>query len=105
MPSRDKLPKGKRQLLVLISEDLYKLLVEVAPSLYGGSRYRGALSSIVEEALRHYLNLRAHTKSTQNPSRSVRLVYQQVKDKVKGDTEAGLLPRRGPREDSRLSNS
>jgi hypothetical protein len=67
MPPKSKLPKGKVRLEVLISEDLYKLLVEVAPSIYGGSRYRGALSAIVEEALRYYLNLKAHTKGTQNP--------------------------------------
>jgi len=47
-----KIPEGKRQLNVLISEDLYKKLVEVATSRYG--RAHGALSATVEEALTMY---------------------------------------------------
>jgi hypothetical protein len=55
--------RGKRQLNVLISEDLYRRLIEVAPRLCGG-RYRGALSAIVEEALRYYLDLKTKTPTS-----------------------------------------
>jgi len=67
----------------LIDEELYKLLIETAPGIYGQSRYRGALSYIVEEALRHYLLPLAHTKSTQNPRLGIRSVYNQVVEKIK----------------------
>ena len=77
-------PKGKRHLHVLIDEELYKLLIETAPGIYGQSRYRGALSYIVEEALRHYLLPLAHTKSTQNnPRLGIRSVYNIVVEKIK----------------------
>jgi hypothetical protein len=77
-------PKGKRHLHVLIDEELYKLLIETAPGIYGQSRYRGALSYIVEEALRHYLLPLAHTKSTQNnPRLGIRSVYNMVVEKIK----------------------
>jgi len=76
--------KGKKRLEVLIDEELYKLLIEVAPSIYGEGKYRGALSYVVEEALRHYLTPRQHTASTQNnPKRGVKYVYMQVKEKAK----------------------
>jgi len=75
--------KGKRHLHVLIDEEIYKLLIELAPAIYGQSKYKGAVSFVVEEALRQYLIPRAHTKSTQNPRRGVRVVYNQVVDKIK----------------------
>lgn len=69
---------------MLIDEEIYKLLIETAPAIYGQSRYRGAVSYVVEEALRQYLLPRAHTKSTQNnPKRGVKYVYGLVKDKIK----------------------
>jgi di/tripeptidase len=81
MPSRKQIPRGKVQINPLISEDLYKLLLELAPSWYG--KNRGAISHIVEEALRHYLLPRQHTASTQNPRLGVRSVYNQVVEKIK----------------------
>jgi hypothetical protein len=83
MPPRDKIPKGKARLEVLISKELYETVLSVAPAWYG--KGKGGISALVEDALKFYFNLKAHTKDTQkpNPSRSVRAVYQQVKDKVK----------------------
>jgi len=76
--------KGKKRLEVVIDEELYKLLIELAPSIYGEGKYRGALSYVVEEALRHYLTPRLRTTSTQNnPRRGVRYVYNQVVEKIK----------------------
>ena len=75
--------KGKRHLHVLIDEEIYKLLVETAPAIYGQSKYKGAVSFVVEEALRQYLIPRLHTKSTQNPRLGVRVVYNQVVEKIK----------------------
>ena len=58
-----KIPKGKKQLNILIDEKLYKMLVEIAPKVYG--KGRGGISAIVEEALEWYLEhlLRTHTKT------------------------------------------
>ena len=81
MPSKKQIPKGKVQINPVISEDLYKLLVEVAPAWYG--KARGGISAIVEEALRQYLLPRVHTNSTQNPRLGVRSIYNQVVEKVK----------------------
>jgi di/tripeptidase len=81
MPSKKQVPKGKVQINPLISEELYKLLLEVAPAWYG--KNRGAISHVVEEALRQYLLPRAHTNSTQNPRLGVRSIYNQVVEKVK----------------------
>ena len=75
--------KGKRHLHVLIDEEIYKLLVETAPAIYGQSKYRGAVSFVVEEALRQYLIPRLRTASTQNPRLGVRHVYNQVVEKIK----------------------
>jgi hypothetical protein len=81
MPSKKQVPKGKVQINPLISEELHKLLLEVAPAWYG--KTHGAISAIVEEALRQYLLPRAHTNSTQNPRLGVRSIYNQVVEKVK----------------------
>lgn len=80
MPKR--MPKGKKQLNVLISEDIYDLLIRLAPEIYGENKYRGALSAIVEEALRYYLLPKAHTQTHTNPKLSVRAVYFKVKEKI-----------------------
>lgn len=77
-----KIPKGKRKLTVLISEDTYELLIRVAPEIYGQGKYRGALSHVVEEALRYYLLPRAHTQMHTNPKLSIRNVYFKVKEKI-----------------------
>ena len=52
---RFSVPKGKVQLHIYISEELYRRLVELVPSVYGGRRVRGAISRLVEEALTQYL--------------------------------------------------
>jgi hypothetical protein len=52
MPSRDKYPQGKRPLFVYINEDLYNRLREIA--FYQHDKFHGALSRVVEEALRLY---------------------------------------------------
>ena len=65
--SRFKLPKGKVQLHVLVSEDLYRELVQLAASRY--RVHRGALSRLVEELLRDALERcggqHAHTNSAE----------------------------------------
>jgi hypothetical protein len=81
VPRLKDVPKGKRVLFVYVSEDLYKLLIEIAPAWYGKSH--GAISALVEEALRQYLAPRQHTASTQNPRLGVRSIYNQVVEKVK----------------------
>jgi hypothetical protein len=80
-----KTPPGKKRLEVLIDENLYKQLIEIAPIIYGGKKYKGAISYVVEDALRQYLKPKtfAHTTYTQNPSRSVRQVYKQVIERIK----------------------
>ena len=82
MPSRKAIPKGKVQINVLISSDLYRQLIEIAPAWYGKSK--GSISAMVEEALRRYLAPLQHTASTQmNPKPTIRDVYGQVVEKIK----------------------
>lgn len=81
MPRKEKIPKGKAQLTVLISEDIYNLLIDIAPQIYG--KHRGALSYVVEEALKQYLYPRKHTHKYTNPKLSVRKVYNQVIEELK----------------------
>jgi len=82
MPPSKNVPKGKRVLFVYISEDLYRQLIQVAPAWYG--KTHGAVSAVVEEALRRYLAPLQHTTSTQmNPKPTVRIVYGQVVEKIK----------------------
>jgi len=78
LPSRDKMPKGKVQLNVLIDEETYRELVKLAPSIYNGGRYRGAISRIVEEALRYYLGLLRSAQAHTNPKLSIRDVFARV---------------------------
>jgi hypothetical protein len=56
MPPRNKIPSGKVQINPLISVELYNMLREVALSQH--ENYRGAISAIVEEALRLYFSQR-----------------------------------------------
>ena len=79
MPTKDKIPKGKVYVGFIISEDVYRMLVEMAPLIYG--KGRGGMSRIVEEALRYYLTPRSTQKHT-NPKLSVRDVYGSVVRKV-----------------------
>jgi len=78
-----KIPPGKKLLQAYIDENLYKQIIEIAPIIYG--KYKGAISYVVEDALRQYLKPKApaHTTYTQNPSRSVRQVYKQVIERIK----------------------
>jgi len=78
-----KIPPGKKLLQAYIDENLYKQIIEIAPIIYG--RYKGAISYVVEDALRQYLKPKtpANTTYTQNPSRSVRQVYKQVIERIK----------------------
>jgi hypothetical protein len=81
MPRKEALPKGKRQVLVLLSEDLYKQISQIAVAWYG--KNRGALSAYVEYVLRRALEDYLHAQiRTKNPSRSVRAVYEQVVKKI-----------------------
>jgi len=86
----------KRHLHVLISEDVYRMLVEIAPLVYGANKYRGAVSAIVEEALRLYLEPRLHTQIHTNPKRSVRIVYSHVVDKIKEILHLSFKPEEVP---------
>ena len=71
----------KKHLHVLIDAELYNMLITLAPQLSNQSKYRGAVSQIVEEALRLYFSQRlppggigpphAHTKSTKSARSSI----------------------------------
>jgi hypothetical protein len=79
--SKDRVPVGKRELTVFISEDLYRQIIELAPVWYG--KHRGAVSAFVEELIRRALATYMHTQIThKNPPRSVRSVYEQVVKKL-----------------------
>ena len=81
-PSKKKLPRSKVQLLVYISEGLYEELIRVAPVLCG--RHHGAISYVVEEALKNYLApLSGAGDLKVNPRMSIRRVYEQVKAKIR----------------------
>jgi hypothetical protein len=93
MPKRSQIPKGKKPLTILIPEDIYKQLIDVAVNWYGKSH--GAISAYVEYALR--LALEQHTQiHTKNPKNSVRAVYEQVKQKIKEITSSKLIPEEIP---------
>lgn len=68
MPS--KIPKGKKELNVVISEELYRQIIEVAPAWYG--KLRGGISALVEEALKQYLASLRRAQNTQNPPSDVK---------------------------------
>jgi len=78
-----KIPKSKARLEVLIDKKIYEQLIRVAPLVYGGGKYRGAISFVVEEALKHYLAPRLHTQTHTNPPGKVRIVYGQVIEAIK----------------------
>ena len=94
MPKR--VPKNKVRLEVLIDREVYELLIKMAPSIYGQGKYRGALSYIVEEALRYYLASRALTQTHTNPRASIRQVYEKVVDKLKEITHLPFKPKEIP---------
>jgi hypothetical protein len=81
MPRKENIPKGKRQVNILISEDLYKQVSQIAVVWYG--KTKGALSAYIEYVLRRALDEYQHTQiHTKNPSRSVRAVYDQIVKKI-----------------------
>ena len=88
--------RNKVRLEVLIDREVYELLTKLAPSIYGQGKYRGALSYVVEEALRHYLVPRLHTQTHTNPRHSIRLVYERVVDKLKEITHLPFKPKEVP---------
>jgi hypothetical protein len=88
MPS--KVPEGKVQINILISEEIYKLLIEIAPQIHG--KYRGALSRVIEDALRLYLTQRApqggespprHTHMHTKTHKSVHEIFLEVLNYIK----------------------
>jgi len=85
VPRRKRGGRGgdKVHLHVVISREVYDLLVKMAPEIYGEGVYRGALSHVVEEALRSYLLPRARTQIRANPTHRVREVYEQVVERAR----------------------
>jgi len=75
--------KEKVKLTVLIDRNIYEQLIKVAPIIYGEGKYRGAISYVVEEALKHYLAPRLHAQIPANPPGRIRLIYSQVIEKIK----------------------
>jgi len=94
MRKKRRVIKEKKQLKVYISPEVYELLQKLAPQIYG--RPYGSLSAIVEEALRLYLEPRLHTQIHTNPKRSVRIVYNQVVEKVKEILHLSFKPEEVP---------
>jgi len=78
---RFKVPEGKTRLVAYVDEKLYKDIVRIAPNVYG--KYRGAISHVVEEALRQWLQPLLHTQiHTRNPPDRVRAAYIKVMRKL-----------------------
>jgi len=80
---------NKKQLKVWISEEVYNLLVEYAPQIYG--QVHGAMSHVVEEAIKQYLLPYQHTQIHTNARLSVRNVYRLVKEKIKEITHNHVI--------------
>lgn len=79
-----KIPKGKVQLHVLISEDVVSELRKLIALKYEGSKLKGVLSHEVEQALRNWIALHKSREHTQvhakvNPSPKAYRVFQEVK--------------------------
>ena len=86
----------KVRLHVRISRDVYEDLIRIAPAIYGNRKYKGALSFIVEQALRQYLApFRTQTQKTQihiNPKVKIRKVYNQIIEKVMEIMQLDMKP-------------
>ena len=81
----------KKTLVVYISEDTYKELIVKAPEIYGKSK--GAISYVVEAALRKFLGLESETPSTptlSNIHKPIDLVYSKILSVLK--TKYGFIP-------------
>lgn len=79
---RGRSSSDKVNLHVRVSRDIYDMLRRLAPELSGEARYKGAMSRVVEEALKYYLYPRAGLGVKANPRLSVRDVYTQVKRRL-----------------------
>lgn len=81
MPPKSKIPKGKKEFSVLISEKTYRMVAELAPKIFG--KHRGALSEAAEEALRLWVetHTKAHIKT--NPPTSIRETYNKVVNELR----------------------
>jgi hypothetical protein len=77
---KSKLSEDKVYVHALISRDLYEQLRRVAIDIYG--KNHGAISFVVEEALRRYLNPFVRFNIKLNPRLSVKQVYEQVCEKI-----------------------
>mgnify|MGYP007013817460 CR=1 FL=1 len=66
---------------VYVDKKLYQDLIDFAPRYYG--RFKGAISYVVEEALREFLYPRLSTQAHPNPRPTVRQVYEKVVEKLK----------------------
>ena len=118
MPRKEKIPKDKVQINVLIDKKLYDELIKIAPEIYG--QVRGSISYVVNEALKAYLAPRLHTQIHTNPKHKVREVYEQIvkavmelrgynfkpKDILEKDLETAIAEVRGsdPRTISKWKN-
>jgi len=93
MPPKKKIPEGKRELSVLISEKTYRMVAELAPKIYG--KYRGALSEAVEEALQDWIaaHTAAHIKT--NPPPTIRERYNKVVAEIR--KQYGFIPLKVPK--------
>jgi hypothetical protein len=94
VPSKDKYPQGKRALFAYVSEDIYNKVHELALSQY--NKFHGAVSAVVEEALRLYLAQKAsqggeggipaprlHTHSTHKAHGSVYATFLEILNYIK----------------------
>ena len=84
-----KVPRGKRQLGIYVSEEIDKKLRELIFLKYGYYE-RGLLSKEVEEALRYWLGLHTQRHTNQpyvlnkvNPAPKARVVWERVREYLK----------------------
>lgn len=64
-----KIPEGKVQVHILIDKELYRKVKEIAPQYY--RTYRGAISHLIEEAIRLYLSRLPCTHTHRAPQTDV----------------------------------
>jgi len=72
---------GKVALQVLIPKTLYEDLIKIAVEEYG--YVRGAVSKLVERALKTYLNFEKHVKMPVNSSNKIQPIYERIVERVK----------------------
>jgi len=76
---------NKVYLQVLISEDVYKKLINVIPKVYG--YYRGALSDAVEDALKLWIAEHTSVHVKVNPRPSIDDAFKTVINQAKIETD------------------